>query len=82
MLGYKFTRQKPIDNYIADFFCHRLNLIIEIDGSTHAGNEKKDKFRQKKLEGLGYNFIRIYDNAVKADIKGVLYLIKEWIHKA
>jgi very-short-patch-repair endonuclease len=35
LMGYDFHRQKPIDNYIVDFFCSRLNLAIEIDGYTH-----------------------------------------------
>ena len=33
--GYKFTRQKPIGNYIADFFCNKLKLVIEVDGYSH-----------------------------------------------
>ncbi|WKZ20402.1 MAG: DUF559 domain-containing protein [Candidatus Jettenia sp. CY-1] len=35
MRGYQFMRQKPIDNYIADFYCSKLRLVIEIDGNSH-----------------------------------------------
>ncbi|MFM8833835.1 MAG: endonuclease domain-containing protein [Cytophagales bacterium] len=50
ILGYDFHRQKPIDNFIVDFFCYDLMLAIEIDGSSHDGKEKYDSFRQQKLE--------------------------------
>ena len=40
MKGYTFTRQKPIENYIVDFFCNRLRLVIEIDGVTHENNHE------------------------------------------
>jgi very-short-patch-repair endonuclease len=48
--GYKFNRQKPLDNYIVDFYCKKLNLVIEIDGETHIDKEKDDLIRQDKLE--------------------------------
>jgi very-short-patch-repair endonuclease len=38
--GYRFLRQKPIDEYIVDFFCKRLKLVIEIDGETHNDKER------------------------------------------
>ena len=40
--GYQFYRQKPIGNYIVDFFCPILNLVIEIDGESHLGQENAD----------------------------------------
>jgi very-short-patch-repair endonuclease len=48
MKGYQFLRQKPIGNFIVDFFCSKLNLIIEIDGDSHDTEEvhKADKNRQ------------------------------------
>ncbi len=62
MLGYDFHRQKPIDNYIADFFCKILMLIIEIDGGSHDFEEVQlnDIKRQKKLEELGFHNLTIY----------------------
>ena len=40
--GYQFLRQKPIDNYIVDFFCYELMLAIEIDGQTHGNKTEED----------------------------------------
>ena len=59
--GYEFHRQVPIGEYIVDFFCHELNLAIEIDGNTHDYNYENDEQRQKKLESLGITFIRFSD---------------------
>jgi very-short-patch-repair endonuclease len=46
-LGFDFHWQKPIDNFIVDFFCLKLLLVIEIDGSSHNDKVQYDKFRQK-----------------------------------
>jgi very-short-patch-repair endonuclease len=51
--GYDFDRQKPIDNYIVDFFCNELMLAIEIDGCTHNEKSEEDQSRQAKSEPLG-----------------------------
>lgn len=79
MLGYDFHRQKPLNNYIVDFYCNELMLAIEIDGETHSDKFKVDLIRQKKLESLGINFLRFEDIAVKLDLTGVLDCINEWI---
>lgn len=52
--GYKFRRQHPIGNYIADFFCYKAKLIIEIDGSIHDDVDAKngDLIRQNDLEKM------------------------------
>ena len=52
-LGYKFLRQRIIDNFIVDFYCHKLKLIIEVDGDSHE-DLKKNKRRDIKLNELGY----------------------------
>jgi very-short-patch-repair endonuclease len=62
--GYGFKRQRPIDRFIADFFCTDLKLIIEIDGSSHIGKEAYDAYRQKRLEDLGYTIIRFSEGEV------------------
>jgi very-short-patch-repair endonuclease len=79
MNGYQFMRQKPIEEYIVDFFCSKLKLIIEIDGESHAYNEIKDRKRQKKLESLGFTVLRYDDHAVKTEIEGVMNSISYWI---
>jgi very-short-patch-repair endonuclease len=81
--GYDFHRQKPIDNYIVDFFCPELMLALEIDGVSHIGKEKDiyDRERQKLLESFGVKFLRFNDIDVKKNIEGVLMKIEGWIDK-
>lgn len=81
MLGYDFHRQKPLNNYIVDFFCNELMLAIEIDGSSHDTEEKleEDNERQEKLEELGIRFLRFRDEEVKRNLEGVVEQIKNWI---
>jgi len=79
MKGYQFMRQKPIGNYIVDFFCSKLKLVIEIDGESHDQKLEKDRLRQQKLESLGLSFLRFYDLDVKNDLDGVIRVIELWI---
>ena len=64
--GFKFRRQHPIGIYIADFYCHKAKLIVEIDGSIHNQKDVKnaDETRQKELEGWGYQVIRFTNQQV------------------
>ena len=64
--GYIFRRQRPVLNYIADFMCLELKLIIEVDGYTHLSEEAKvkDKIRQTILEQHGFKVIRFTDGEV------------------
>ncbi|MEK7400573.1 MAG: DUF559 domain-containing protein [Candidatus Poribacteria bacterium] len=79
MLGYDFHRQKPILNYIVDFFCNELMLVIEIDGITHDYKLAEDAERQKELESLGIRFLRFMDDDIKKNMDGVLINIRDWI---
>ena len=58
LLGYKFTRQKPIGNYILDFYCAELLFAIEIDGEIHNQNKEYDQVRTNYLNGCGIQVIR------------------------
>lgn len=80
-LGFSFSRQIPIDQYIVDFYCKDLELAIEVDGSIHFEEEQqeKDGLRQKRLESLGVRFIRFSDLDVKENLSWVLDQIKEEI---
>jgi very-short-patch-repair endonuclease len=81
MMGYKFNRQKPLLNYIVDFYCKPLNLVIEVDGVSH-DNEisfEKDSVRQNELEKMGLNFLRFDDSDVKRNIASVLRTIEGYI---
>jgi len=73
-------RQKPIDNYIVDFFCYELMLVIEIDGETHNYKVEKDQIRQNRLESLGINLLRFLDIDVKRNMNGVLLTLNTWIN--
>jgi very-short-patch-repair endonuclease len=81
MLGYDFDRQRPIDNYIVDFYCKELNLTIEVDGESHYHEEtaKNDIKRQRRLESLGVRFLRFDDSEIKKDMKYVMNAIYDWI---
>jgi very-short-patch-repair endonuclease len=73
--GYTFNRQKPLDEYIVDFYCKKLRLVIEVDGDSHDGKENYDRQRQQRLEELGLTVIRFYDHDVMKHLDGVLYKI-------
>lgn len=79
--GYDFHRQKPIDEFIVDFFCSELMLAIEVDGESHYGNEVYDLQRQNRLEQLGVSFLRFDDMEVRHNLDVVLKRIEEWICK-
>jgi very-short-patch-repair endonuclease len=79
--GYQFMRQKPIGNYIVDFFCSKLKLIIEIDGISHNDKTDSDQIRQQKLESLGLSVLRFYEWDVKKDICAVVKSIENWMEE-
>lgn len=80
-LGYKFRRQHPISRYVADFYCHRLKLIIEVDGEYH--NEKnqiiKDKERTEDLNFQGMKILRFTNQDVINNMDSVVLKIKDYI---
>jgi len=79
LLGYRFRRQRVVDNYIIDFYCSELKLAVEIDGITHSWKEKYDQDRQNKLESLGIKFLRFSEAQIRSNLWVVLEIIKEWI---
>jgi very-short-patch-repair endonuclease len=70
-LRYKFLRQKPLKNYIADFYCSKLLLVIEVDGESHFGNWRYDMRRTQELGKLGVKVIRYTNAEVLESIKYV-----------
>ena len=80
-LEIDFHRQRIVGNYIVDFFCKKLNLVIEIDGSSHNNKENYDKNREKYLQDLGLNIIHILDVDIKGNLEGVLQFLKIEIRK-
>ena len=81
--GYKFRRQHQISIYIADFYCHVLKLIIEIDGNVHAELEvvAKDIERQKNLEAEGISFIRFTNEQIEKNIEYAIKTIDAYINE-
>ena len=73
----KFQRQKAIDNFIADFYCHKAKLIIEIDGSQHYTEygKRKDEFRTEILEGYNLKVIRFTNEQIDTNFRGVCQYI-------
>jgi len=82
-LGFQFTRQRPVLNYIADFMCKELMLVIEVDGITHLdpGVIKKDKKKQFDLEAVGFTVLRFEDEGVLTNIDGVQSVIEQYFEK-
>ncbi len=76
LLGLDFDRQRIIGNYIVDFFCKDLGVIIEIDGLTHDFKVEYDKKRDEYFGGLGLPVIHILDIDVKKDLASVFSFLE------
>ena len=83
MKGFTFRRQRPVLNYIADFMCMELFLIIEVDGITHSYEtvSKQDARRQADLEKAGFTLIRFSDEEVLNSISSVYAVIEDMVSK-
>ena len=81
MKGYRFRRQHPISQYIADFYCHPLKLIIEVDGGYHDRKEQEllDCARTEDLQRIGLSVIRFTNEEVTEQIDVVLERIRSEI---
>jgi very-short-patch-repair endonuclease len=79
--GFKFRRQHPLSFYIADFYCHALKLVIEIDGAYHLTEEQQllDEERTKNIEFQGLKVIRFTNEEVLLQLPEVIGKIKEFI---
>jgi len=77
--GYQFYRQKPIGDYIVDFFCPRAKLVIEVDGSQHFSDEmtEYDRIRNEYLSSLGLRVLRFTNIDVLTHIESVVESIIE-----
>ena len=66
VMGYRFKPQHPIDIFIADFYCHKLKLVIEIDGEIHKTKEsiRYDTSRSEEMVRLGIKVIRVMNDEV------------------
>lgn len=81
--GLKFRRQHPIGKFIADFYCHEMKLVVELDGAVHDGkmNVQYDEARTLELKGSGIKVIRFRNSEVENNISFVLNEIRKAIEK-
>ena len=78
---FRILRQRPIDNFIVDFFCAQLRLVIEVDGESHFTNDGEDYDweRTQILEGYGLKVLRFTNDEVLKNWEGVCRRIEESI---
>ena len=81
-LPINIYRQKPIGNYIADFYIPSLKLVIEVDGESHIGNEdiEYDKLRTNEFEKLGLKVVRFWNDDVLYGFDEVFEIINSYIN--
>ncbi|MBQ1242050.1 MAG: endonuclease domain-containing protein, partial [Oscillospiraceae bacterium] len=77
----RFQRQKAIGGYIVDFYCAAAHLVLELDGSQHyeTAQQEKDAERTSFLESCGLRVVRIPNNAVNENFRGVCEHIDELV---
>jgi very-short-patch-repair endonuclease len=73
--GLKFRRQHPLGPFVADFCCEAKQLIVEVDGESHEGNQQQDRERQQFLESQGYTVLRVTNDDVIQDLEAVAHAI-------
>ena len=81
--SHKFYRQRVIDNFVADFYCSKAKLIIEIDGSQHytVDGQEYDNMRTEILEKYGLKVIRFTNRDIDENIVNVCQMIDEEVRK-
>lgn len=81
--GYKFVRQYPIGEYVVDFACRKLRLVIELDGGQHNEQEiiEYDNKRTEFIQSKGYEIIRFWNNEVNNNIDGVYQKLQLFLSK-
>ena len=72
VLGLRFRRQHPIAFFIADFYCHTVRLVVEIDGKIHKAQQEYDEGRTAEMERFDIQVIRFSNEEVKKDIERVI----------
>ena len=72
--GIRFRRQHPIGPYIADFACARANLVIEVDGATHASDAERthDERRDAYMRDRGWHVLRFWNHDIYRNLNEVV----------
>ena len=73
--GFKFRRQEPIGNYVADFVCYEKGILVEVDGGQHS--VEKDRDRERWFEGQGFKVLRFWNNDVLKNTERVWEVIRK-----
>ena len=76
-LGFDFDRQKIIGNYIVDFYCYELGIVVEIDGLSHRDKDEYDKKRDEYLESYGLKILHIADRNINQNMNNVIDWLKQ-----
>ena len=70
--GFAFRRQLVIGNFIVDFACTKVRLVVEVDGGYHEGRQPRDAARDCALTALGWRVLRVQEHEVFADLEHVI----------
>ena len=76
-LGVHFRRQQVIAGFIVDFYCHKIGLVIEVDGDIHDLQKEEDARREKVLKEMGLRIIRFRNDEVENNLAGVITRVHE-----
>ncbi|OIO48507.1 MAG: cytosine methyltransferase [Parcubacteria group bacterium CG_4_9_14_0_2_um_filter_41_8] len=81
--GFKFRRQHSIGNFVADFYCPKVKLVLELDGETHNDSEvlKNDDRKERFLRDKGFVVKRISNMEVLENVEGVAEMVKIWCNE-
>jgi very-short-patch-repair endonuclease len=81
--GFKFVRQEPVGEYVANFICRKAKLVVEVDGATHSTDDemRRDSIRTAFFERLGYRVIRFDNDDVYNAMEGVLQSVLAALEK-
>ncbi len=79
--GFRFKSQHPLNNFIADFYCHKAKLVIELDGSVHDSQEQQDwdTNRTFMIEEFGIRVVRFRNHEVVKNLEDVLKQIRQYL---
>jgi len=78
-LGVHFRRQQVIAGFIVDFYCHKVALVVEVDGDIHDLQQEEDARREKVLREMGLRIVRFRNEEVLRDLSIVVGKIREFI---
>jgi len=79
--GVRFRRQHPIKFFIADFYCHEIKLVVEVDGEIHNDKTDYDDGRSAEMEKFGILVLRVTNSEVETSLEEVIYKIETTVNE-